>query len=82
MDMLGKTGIGAQELSQAKATLTQQYLLGNMSYSDQAATLAYYVGLGDVKQASDYLAAVQAVTADDVRAVMPKSYLARITLGE
>ena len=78
---LGQAPLAAQDLTLAKDALTRQYLLGNITYSDQAATLAMYAGLGDVTKAGDYLAAIQAVTEAEVRAMAPTTYLARVTLG-
>jgi zinc protease len=78
---LRQTLLPAQNLSRAKSALTLRFLHDNATYSDQAATLAFYASLGDEFGAENYLSAVQTVTDEDVRAQAPKSYLARITLG-
>jgi len=81
MAALKQTKLDAQTLMQAKGELAQRFVFENATYSDQAATLACYAGVGDVANSSDYLPIMQAITEEEVRAMIPTTYLARVTLG-
>jgi hypothetical protein len=68
-------------LAGAKRRVGRQYILENETYSAQAATLAFYDGLGDARMACRYLDAVNAATMDQVRAVTPLDCVDVISLG-
>ena len=57
-------------------------LLDNETYSQQAASLAYYEGLGDAQWLCRYIPMVQSVTREQLQAVLPTRLLGWITLGQ
>jgi len=71
----------AETLALAKGRLAAELLMGNETYSQQAATLAFYEGLNEAGALIRYIPAVEALTAAQVRAAMPTRLLAWITLG-
>jgi zinc protease len=69
IDFLSSRPISPEELSVAKRQLRGSYALDNEPYSGQAATLGYYAAIDRWQFASDYLAKVEAVTAEQVQEV-------------
>ncbi len=60
------------ELSLAKRSLRGSYAQDNETYAGQAATLGYYASIDRWQFAADYLARVEAVTAEQVQATARK----------
>ena len=65
----------------ARETLATHLLLDNETYSEQAATLAFYEGLAGVDGITRYLPAVLALTPAQLQAAVPLKPLAWITMG-
>jgi predicted Zn-dependent peptidase len=65
----------------ARQRLLAQFLLDNETYSQQAATLAYYEGLGRGGHAGQYVPITRALTGERVQAVVPTRLLGWVTLG-
>ncbi len=65
----------------AKQRLLTQFLLENETYSQQAATLAYFEGLGGGMTATQYVPTVRALTAERVQPAVPTRLLGWVTLG-
>lgn len=79
---LRRDGIPPAAVEDAKQRLAAQFLLENETYSQQAASLAFYEALGGAELACRYLPAVAAMTPDDVRRVVPEPLLGWITVGD
>lgn len=79
---LAEHGVPDDTLLLAKQRTAAQFLMENETYSQQAATLAFYEGLGGAQLTCQYLPAVQAVTAQQVRTLMPTAPIGWITLGQ
>lgn len=79
---LAAAPLPAETLALARQRVAGQFLLENETYTQQAATLAFYEGLGDVHLACRYIPTVQSVTAEQVQAAMPTKLLAWITIGQ
>jgi len=71
----------AETLALAKGRLAAELLMGNETYSQQAATLAFYEGLNGADALSRYIPAVEELTTEQVRVAMPTRLLAWITQG-
>ncbi len=82
MTQLAVSPIAPEQLARAKQRLLTGFLLDNETYSQQAATLAFYEGLGDVHLAMRYVPSVQAVTAEDLRTLIPTRPLGWVTVGQ
>ncbi len=79
---LAATPLPAETLALARQRVAGQFLLENETYTQQAASLAFYEGLGDAQLACRYIPTVQSVTAEQIQAAMPTKLLAWITLGQ
>jgi zinc protease len=65
----------------AQQRLAMSFLLDNETYSQQAATLAFYEGIGGAQLASRYMPAVQTLTFEQFCAAVPKTPLGWVTVG-
>jgi len=79
---LAATPLPAETVTLARQRVAGQFLLENETYSQQASSLAFYEGLGDVHLGCRYTPGVQSVTAEQIRTAMPTNLLAWITLGQ
>lgn len=68
-------------LQLAKQRVASEFLLENETYSQQAATIAFYEGLGEGTRLSQYVPTAQAVTLEQLRAAVPTRLAAWVTLG-
>jgi zinc protease len=75
LDFAGSQPVPAAELAVAKRMLRGTYALDNEPYSGQAATLGFYASIDRWQFASEYLARIEAVTAEQVQDAARK-YLA------
>ncbi len=82
MTRLATEAVPDELFTAAKQRLATQFLLENETYSQQAATIAFYEGLGKSPQLSRYLPIVQSLTLQQLRAALPKRPLAWVTLGQ
>jgi len=69
-------------LALAKQRLAGQFLLENETYTQQAATLAFYEGLGDAQLMCRYIPTLQSLTAEQVQAAIPAPLLGWVTVGK
>jgi zinc protease len=74
LENIKRFGVTGEALARAKALIAQNYYHGLETVEGVAQELAFYEALGDWKQASDYVSAIQRVSADDVVRVA-KQYL-------
>lgn len=74
LDFIAERPLPAAELQMAKSGLRGTYALDSEPYSGQASMLGYYAAIDRWQFASEYLAKVEAVTADQVQA-LAKKYL-------
>jgi len=82
LETLAAGPIAADVLAQAKQRLATQVLIENETYSQQAATLAFYEGLGAGAEATArYVPTLETLTAKHLQAAIPTRLLAWITLG-
>ena len=72
LDFVATHAIPAPELALAKRMLRGSYALDNETYTGQASSLGYYASIDRWQFAADYLAKVEAVTAEQVQAVAAK----------
>jgi len=78
---LAAAPVPTETLALAKQRLAAELLMENETYSRQAATLAFYEGLGGADAMTRYIPALERLTAEQVRAAMPARLLAWVTLG-
>ena len=78
---LAAGNIPEDALARAKQRLGTHLLLDNETYSQQAATLAFYEGMGSMHEISRYLPTALALTPAQLQAVVPTKPLAWITMG-
>lgn len=72
LDFVARHPIPEQEVTFAKRLLHGSYVLDNETYSGQASSLGYYAAIDRWEFAADYLARVDAVTAEQVQQVARK----------
>lgn len=72
LDLIASNPVPEAELSLAKRELEGSYALDNEPFSGQAATLGYYAAIDRPQFATEYLAHVRSVTADQVQALARK----------
>lgn len=80
--VLASSPIPPEELALAKQRLAGQFLLENETYTQQAATLAFYEGLGGAHLMSQYIPTLQSITAEQVQAALPSQLLGWVTSGQ
>ncbi len=79
---LSAAPLPAETVTLARQRVAGQFLLDNETYSQQAATLAFYAGLGDALLGCRYIPVVQSVTPEQIQAAIPPHLLAWITVGQ
>lgn len=67
IDFLRMRPVPADELELARRRLRGSFALDNETFTAQAGTLGYYAAIHDWKFASDYAAAIEAVTAEQIQ---------------
>lgn len=83
LDDLRQNGVSPDELDRAKTQLRTTFVLYNQDITSQASQLAYYETVaGDYQYSDRYLAAIEQVTADEIKRVA-QTYLdpAKRTVG-
>jgi zinc protease len=81
MQHLAQTPLSESQLALVKGRLASQFLLQNETYSQQAATLAFYEGLGGAEQVTRYVPTLQQVGNDEIRRVLAGPLLGWVTVG-
>lgn len=69
-------------LARAKQRCAARFLLENETYSQQAATLAFYEGVGGAQYAMRYVPTVQGITRTQLRAAIPVKLLSWVVMGK
>jgi zinc protease len=76
---LSSGAISNEELQKAKTMIETEYILGNQTDADKAATLGYYATLSQVELATQYLERIDKVTKKDVLRTLNKYLTANYT---
>jgi zinc protease len=73
-ERLAEEGVAEDELARAKRQLRNSYAFTNEAYSDQVGSMGFYEMIDTYRFAIEYIDAVNAVTAEDIKSVA-KRYL-------
>ncbi len=68
-ERLAKEGVAEDELARAKRQLRNSYAFTNEAYSDQVGSMGFYEMIDTYRFAIEYIDAVNAVTAEDIKSV-------------